>query len=199
MRDTNPNRHGVAGCCLLLVAALTGGCTTQASVPASPPPSGLAAEFEHPAGWPPEPDVIPVMRYGRYTLVELAPSLAQRDLLRQVVNVSIPQKQSATVGDALGHILKRSGYQLCSGSDVPALHGLPLPAPHHRLGPIILRDALLTLAGPAWDLVVDDGARRVCFVRVAPPVPDPIDVATLRDPDTQPPPAASAIIRKSLP
>ena len=28
-----------------------------------------------------------------------------------------------------------------------------------------LRDALLTLVGPAWDIEVDDSARQVCFVR----------------------------------
>jgi hypothetical protein len=35
----------------------------------------------------------------------------------------------------------------------------------------MLRDALLTLAGPAWDVSVDDGARQVCFRRHATPVP----------------------------
>ena len=34
-------------------------------------------------------------------------------------------------------------------------------------GPLVLRDALLTLAGPAWDLSVDDAARQVCFQRWA--------------------------------
>jgi type IV pili sensor histidine kinase/response regulator len=42
---------------------------------------------------------------------------------------------------------------------------LPLPAAHYRLGPVLLRDALLTLAGPVWDLQVDDGERKVCFIR----------------------------------
>ncbi|WP_165952110.1 hypothetical protein [Pseudomonas aeruginosa] len=32
-------------------------------------------------------------------------------------------------------------------------------------GPLMLRDALLTLAGPAWELSVDDLTRQVCFSR----------------------------------
>jgi type IV pili sensor histidine kinase/response regulator len=36
----------------------------------------------------------------------------------------------------------------------------------------MLRDALLILAGPAWDVSVDDGARQVCFERrTAPATP----------------------------
>ncbi|WP_425598361.1 PilL N-terminal domain-containing protein [Citrobacter freundii] len=112
---------------------------------------------------------MPVVRYGRYTLVELAPASAQQDLLLQVVDVSIPDTRSATVGDALHHVLLRSGYQLCPVGDITALNSLPLPASHYRLGPMLLRDALLTLAGPAWDLKVDDGARRICFNRAQQP------------------------------
>jgi type IV pili sensor histidine kinase/response regulator len=115
------------------------------------------------------PEFTPVVRYGRYTLVELAPASAQQDLLLQVVDVAVPETRTATVGDALRHVLLRSGYQLCSSSDIAALNALPLPASHYRLGPLLLRDALLTLAGPAWDLEVDDGARRICFTRAAQP------------------------------
>lgn len=46
-----------------------------------------------------------MVRYGRYTLVELVPEHHQRDLLQQVVEVTIPPKLDATVGDALQHIL----------------------------------------------------------------------------------------------
>jgi len=59
---------------------------------------------------------------------------------------------------------------LCDGSGTDALLALPLPAAHHRLGPLVLRDALRALAGPAWNLQVDKGERRVCFIRVAPDV-----------------------------
>jgi type IV pili sensor histidine kinase/response regulator len=108
---------------------------------------------------------VPAVRYGRYTLVELPPTAAQRDLLSQVVEVSVPDTLHASVGDALRHLLLRSGYRLCDGADSEALLGLPLPAAHYRLGPMLLRDALLTLAGSSWRLQVDEPQRQVCFVR----------------------------------
>jgi len=110
-----------------------------------------------------------VVRYGRYTLVELKPTEAQRDLLLQVIDVTLPDTLHATVGDALRHVLQRSGFQLCSGPETDAIDALPLPAAHYRLGPMVLRDALLTLTGPAWNLHADEAARVVCFTPVAMP------------------------------
>ncbi|MGK8436756.1 PilL N-terminal domain-containing protein [Ectopseudomonas hydrolytica] len=137
---------------LLLLGALAAGCATV------PPPTPVAVEATAPA-----PEYIPVTRYGRYTLVELAPTAAQQDLLLQVVDVSIPDTLHASVRDALRHVLQRSGYQLCSGAETAALNSLPLPAAHYHLGPLQLRDALLTIAGPGRTLHVDHAARRVCF------------------------------------
>ncbi|HGM4497883.1 TPA: PilL N-terminal domain-containing protein [Pseudomonas aeruginosa] len=142
----------------LLLAAMASGCaTTNAVSPASASEtvdiaSEAVAEF------------VPVTRYGRYTLVELARTAAQHDLLLQVVDVEVPGTLGATVGDALRHLVLRSGYRLCDEQSADLL-ALPLPAAHYRLGPVLLRDALLTLAGPAWDLQVDDGERKVCFIR----------------------------------
>src|SRR5690606_36843848 len=82
-----------------------------------------------------------------YTLVELVPEAAQQDLLLQAIDVSMPATLPATVGEALRYVLLRSGYTLCEADpDTAALHHLPLPAAHLRLGPLFLRDALLTLA-----------------------------------------------------
>lgn len=143
--------------CLALAASLVAGCATTA--PSSPPAdSSRAAE---PAISPPQ--YIPVVRYGRYTLVELEPTQAQRDLLLQVIEVNLPDTVQATVGDALNHVLRRSGYRICSGPETDALDALPLPAAHYRIGPMVLRDALLTLAGSAWSLHAEEGARVVCF------------------------------------
>ncbi|MDH0096557.1 PilL N-terminal domain-containing protein [Pseudomonas sp. GD04158] len=138
----------------LLLAALATGCATP------PAPSPVPAEVAVPA---PGPEYVPVVRYGRYTLVELTPTADQQDLLLQVVDVSIPGTLSASVRDALRHVLQRSGYQLCSGGDTDALGSLPLPAAHYHLGPLQLREALLTLAGPARTLHVDHSTRRICF------------------------------------
>lgn len=141
-------------CSCLLLAALAAGCATP------PAPSPVPDEVAAPA---PVPEYVPVVRYGRYTLVELTPTAAQQDLLLQVVDVSMPGTLHASVGDSLRHVLQRSGYQLCSGGDTDALGSLPLPAAHYHLGPLQLRDALLTLAGPALTLHVDHSTRSVCF------------------------------------
>ena len=131
-------------------AILLSGCATSAA----PPTSALAedapalrAALPVPATINPDPaassDLTPVVRYGRYTLVELVPEPAQRDLMRQVVEVVIPPNLDTNVGDALRHVLRRSGYRLCDTADSAALYALPLPAAHLHLGPLMLRDALL--------------------------------------------------------
>ncbi|WP_454868432.1 PFGI-1 class ICE element type IV pilus protein PilL2 [Pseudomonas farris] len=108
---------------------------------------------------------IPVQRYGRYTLVELAPESAQRNLLLQIVDINLPSARSLTVGEALRYVLLRSGYRLCDSTpQTAALFNLPLPAAHLSLGPIMLRDALQTLAGPAWALQTNERLRQICFV-----------------------------------
>lgn len=148
-------------CILCALGGLLPGCTTipSASEHIETPASEIAPQ--------PGQEFVPVARYGRYTLVELAPEAAQRDLMRQVVDVTIPPTLDANVGDAMRHVLQRSGYRLCDAADASALYALPLPAAHLHLGPLALRDALLTLAGPVWELSVDDAARRVCFRRPA--------------------------------
>lgn len=156
----HPERRLLSGFLGLLWAALAGGCATT-TVPSAPPAAPVVAVPE------PAPEFVPVVRYGRYTLVELAPTAAQQDLLLQVVDVAVADTLHASVGDALRYVLLRSGYQLCAGRETDALQALPLPVAHYRLGPLLLRDALLTLTGPAWDLHVDDGTRRVCFVQAA--------------------------------
>ncbi|WP_438839673.1 PilL N-terminal domain-containing protein [Aromatoleum toluclasticum] len=144
------------------------------------------------------PELVPVVRQGRYTLVELVPEPAQRDLMQQVVEVAIPPTFEASVGDAMRHVLRRTGYRLCDAADATAMYALPLPAAHLRLGPLVLRDALLTLAGPAWDLSVDDASRLACFKRRAAPtstsstaiptdgVPDAVGVEEAEPREVQP-------------
>ena len=145
----------------LLAAALASGCATT-TAPLAPD----AIEEVSAAPEPEAPEYIPVVRYGRYTLVELAPTAAQRDLLLQTIDVSMPADARVTVGDGLRHVLKRSGYSLCQTAHaVIELYALPLPAAHLHLGPMTLRDALITLAGPAWELHADDRARQICFER----------------------------------
>ena len=145
-------------CIFAVLSGLLSGCTTTPATPdhiEAPLPDEPASEQR----------LVPVTRYGRYTLVELVPEPAQRDLLQQAVEVSIPPMLDASVGAAMRHVLLRSGYRLCDAAEAVTLYALPLPAAHLRLGPLMLRDALLTLAGPAWELSVDDLSRQVCFSR----------------------------------
>ena len=163
-RFHHPERRLLSGFLGLLLSVLAGGCATTTTTQMAP--DVIAIEEASPGPQPEAAQFIPVVRYGRYTLVELAPMAAQRDLLLQTVDVSMPEDARATVGDGLRHVLKRSGYQLCETAHaVIELYTLPLPAAHLHLGPMTLRDALLTLAGPAWELHADDRARQICFER----------------------------------
>jgi type IV pili sensor histidine kinase/response regulator len=152
---------------LALAAMLASACATTAPDAAPPPGQALSCATSPAPEAKPKP--VPVTRHGRYALVELSPEPAQRDLMRQIIEVSLPPTLDAGVGDALRHVLQRSGYRLCEDADAEALYRLPLPAAHLSLGPLTLRDALATLAGPAWDMSVDDASRRVCFERQAAP------------------------------
>lgn len=140
----------------VLAVMLLGACassTDKASPAIAPPPEAASA------------DTHPVLRQGRYTLVELRPELAQHELQRQIVDLRIPATSDSSVGDALRYVLLRSGYRVCEGDAVlSALWALPLPAAHLRLGPLELRQALQLLVGEGWRLVVDKQTRLVCFV-----------------------------------
>lgn len=158
----HPEHRLLAGLSGLLWSVLAGGCATT-TAPVAP----NTIEEVSAAPEPKAPEYIPVVRYSRYTLVELAPSAMQRDLLLQTIDVSMPEDTRATVVDGLRHVLKRSGYQLCETAQaVTELCALPLPAAHLHLGPMSLRDALLTLVGPGWELYADDRTRQVCFERM---------------------------------
>ncbi|MFW0887940.1 UNVERIFIED_CONTAM: PilL N-terminal domain-containing protein [Pseudomonas sp. JL1] len=142
---------------LLLNALMLAGCRSI-EIPAAAP------DLEQIATQPPE-HFVPVQRYDRYTLVELTPEAAKQNLLLQIIDVDLPSTWSLSVGDALRYVLLRSGYQLCDSTpENNALFALPLPAAHLKLGPMVLRDVLQMLAGPAWLLQTDERLRRVCFL-----------------------------------
>lgn len=194
-KHSRPLGRGLVMAASLAMIGLSTGCTTPPARPVTtspaaatiPPPSADVANL--PSGF------VPVVRQGRYTLVELVPDPDQSDLMQQIVDITIPATFDATVGDALRYVLQRSGYRLCKRSGASELYALPLPAADLHLGPLPLRQALLTLAGPAWDLSIDEAVRQVCFVlhkglvpassaTTAPvePVVVPMDSATAPDP-----------------
>lgn len=106
------------------------------------------------------------VRVGRYTTISPVPTREQSDPLSVVIQVSF-DPQIATVGESLTHLLIRSGYRLANqtSSDpyLSILLSRPLPQVHRHLGPIRLDAALTTLAGPAWDLVVDPVNRLISY------------------------------------
>jgi len=149
-----------------LMIALVG-CST-------PPPAPTPAPAEPPlSSLKPKPSIPAWVRQDRYTLVSTRPTLEQRQPLYQLINVQIAPALQANVGEALRHVLQRSGYSLCPDSAVvDRLFRRPLPAVQHQLGPITLLDALTIIGGPAWRLDIDPVERTVCYaLRLPPPEP----------------------------
>lgn len=112
-----------------------------------------------------------MVRYGRYRLVELQANAGQQDLLAQVVDITVPRmlgqpagQQTVTVADAMRYVLLHSGYRLCDDKPAHPFDALPLPLAHDRLGPLTLKEALVALAGPGWQMQVDQHRRVICFV-----------------------------------
>ncbi|MCP5443400.1 MAG: pili assembly chaperone [Chromatiaceae bacterium] len=108
---------------------------------------------------------------GRYSVIAAVPTKAQTDLLATTLTIRLPERIQ-TMGEAVRYLLQRSGYRLAKVEsiepDTLALFALPLPAVHRSLGPMTLRDALKTLAGPMFNLVQDPVHRLVTFERCSP-------------------------------
>ena len=153
----------------LSLLALVASCTTQKveqpqpALDSSRNPDLLAPDM-YPNGAVAEKE--PVVRYGRYTLVSTQPDAGQRDLMAQIIDVTIPANMHPNVRDAMQYVVDRSGYSLCpTGSGhVNILYTRPLPAAQYKLGPMTLRNTLQVLSGPAWQVKVDEVDRQVCFV-----------------------------------
>lgn len=114
-----------------------------------------------------------VVREGRYTLVSIAPDDGQKFLLEQIVSVTVPQKNkksfNASVEQGLRSTLKNTGLELCYASDIGAdrnvatLFSRQLPKVHYKFGPIKLYEALQMIAGPAYEMTLNDISRTICF------------------------------------
>jgi len=112
------------------------------------------------------------VQVGRYSMLSATPTEAQADLLATTIKVQLP-KRIHTIGEAIHYLLQRSGFRLAASEamapETTVLFDLPLPAVHRNLGPISLRQALKTLADPAFQLVQDPLHRLIAF---EPCVPD---------------------------
>jgi len=106
------------------------------------------------------------VQVGRYLMLSATPTEAQADLLAANIKVQLP-KRIHTIGEAIHYLLQRSGFRLAASEamapEITVLFDLPLPAVHRSLGPISLRRALETLAGPAFQLVQDPMHRLIAF------------------------------------
>ena len=108
------------------------------------------------------------IQVGRYSLFAATPTEAQADPLQAIITLQFPDTVR-TVGEAVRHLLQQSGYRLAdpeaTGLESAYLMVLALPAVQRSLGPMTLRQALETLAGPAFRLVEDPVHRLVTFER----------------------------------
>ncbi|PHM28550.1 pilus assembly protein PilL [Xenorhabdus innexi] len=149
-----------------LMAVILTGCTTcvKQPPPANASPPSVTQRQNSPSVSPDIYGQAPeVVRAGRYILVSTDPTTAQRDPLSQLIEVHIPASGQPTVGDALRDVLRQSGYRLCAPEKThDILYRQPLPSVHTQSGPVRLRTVLQFMAGPAWQLEVDEVRRVVC-------------------------------------
>ncbi len=103
---------------------------------------------------------------SRYLTIKNKPKLEQVDLISQTIQVSFPTN-ILTVGDAIKYLLRFSGYSLVSEARMNQALSItlqkPLPLVDRTLGPISLHDALKTMTGVGFDLMLDPIHREVDF------------------------------------
>ncbi|KPB80614.1 MULTISPECIES: PFGI-1 class ICE element type IV pilus protein PilL2 [Pseudomonas syringae group] len=188
----------------LSILALFAGCTSVADKPVGPAfdssqnPELLSPDLYSSGA---KSGQEPMVRYGRYALVNTAPEAEQRDLMAQIIDVSIPANMHPSVQDAMQYVVSRSGYTLCppSTGHVNILFTRPLPAAQYKLGPMSLRNTLQVLAGPAWQVKVNEVTRGVCFVlRPGYQLPETSKPAALAQP-TQPASTGSTSVASTSP
>lgn len=107
------------------------------------------------------------LRLARYTTQSGSPEPQTGQPLAVVATVSFPRGQIRTVGDAVHHLLARTGFALVPAAQLDdsarRFLDLPLPESHRRLGPYRVDEMLQVLLGDAWSLQVDPMQRSVRF------------------------------------
>lgn len=105
---------------------------------------------------------------SRYVTQQVGPTLAQADLMKSVIRVSIPERV-LSVGAAIQYLLKPYGYQLDDEMGPPeslaayVLLTRPLPEPHRTLNTMTLHDALEVLGGDSFDVLINPVLRTVGY------------------------------------
>lgn len=102
----------------------------------------------------------------RYLQAPLTALPEQKNLLQQQVNIIFP-KSVINIKQAINFTLQFTGYRLVNNKHMTKaltyLLNLPLPVINRHLGPITLKNALMTLAGPSYSLVIDPVHRLISF------------------------------------
>jgi len=111
------------------------------------------------------------VQVARYTTLASIPSEADAEPLAVVAKVHFPRPAVNTVGDAVRHLLLRTGYQLVNedrlDERVRAVLALRLPDNQRVLGPYRVDAMLGVLLGRPFRLVADPASRTVAYVAVA--------------------------------
>lgn len=127
-------------------------------------------------------------RVARYSTTSITPAPAARQPLAVVATVNFPRGHIATVGDAIQHLLVRTGYRLDTAQlsqRATAVLAMPLPDAQRRLGPYRVDQMLGVLLGEPWVLSVDNASRSITYAAPGEPLPS---IA----PQVVPTPAAAA-------
>jgi len=126
-----------------------------------------------------------LVQTGRYTAVYAIPTNAQREPLQAIVTIEFPD-DIQTVGQAVNTLLADTGYGLTDvlnwDVEVFPLLNHSIPRVQREFGPLTVLDAIETLVGPAFEVVVDPVHREVSFMlRPQAPLPE-ADVTPAADP-----------------
>jgi conjugative transfer region protein (TIGR03748 family) len=107
-----------------------------------------------------------VTQIGRYSTISNKPKSSQINLLSQTIQIRFT-RNIQTIGDAINYLLTFSGYSLIEKDQMSQALIItlnkPLPLIDRELGPISLKDGLITLIGPAFYLTDDPINRTVNF------------------------------------
>ena len=107
---------------------------------------------------------------GRYSVIAVAPTAGQQDLLAVTRSITIPD-DIKTVGDALRWLLRDSGYRLADhavlSEETIDMLDLPLPNTHRAFEPMPLKTVIGLMVGPAFHMVQDPMHRLIGFERCA--------------------------------
>ena len=103
------------------------------------------------------------LQVDRYTGYKTNATLEEINPLLVLTQINFPSAVK-TVQEAIDHALQRSGYRVDwrqSAEAYDIFSELYIPAVHRKLNLMTLKDAITTLAGEAWQLLVDSVNRKL--------------------------------------